>query len=80
MKRQTVRVDLPVHIPDELSALSKTFTDVLFNIESLYKLQLKGDISIRDERRIWNDIPETLGSANIPETHIHNLEKGIFDL
>lgn len=80
MKRQTVRVDLPVHIPDELSALSKTFTDVLFNIESLYKLQLKGDISIRDERRIWNDIPETLGSANIPETHIQNLEKGIFDL
>lgn len=80
MKRRTITVDLPVKVPKELGLLSETFTEVLANINTLYELQQKKNLSIRDERSIWNQIPESLKSANVPDTHIENLNKGIFDL
>jgi len=87
MRRQTVIVDIPVEIPQELSDISKTFAYVLLNIGSLYELQLQKDLSVSVENGIWREIPHRLRSAQIPqnqqeryEEQISNLEKGIYDL
>ena len=87
MRRQTVIVDIPVNIPQELLDISKTFSYVLLNIESLYELQLQKDLSVSVENGIWREILRQLRSSNIPEDQreryeeqINNLEKGIYDL
>jgi len=87
MRRQTIIVDIPVEIPQELSDISKAFAYVLLNIGSLYELQLQKDLSVSVENGIWREIPHRLRSANIPEDQreryeeqINKLEKGIYDL
>ena len=80
MKRKTVKVDLPVQISKDLRSISETFNDVLATINSLYSLQQSKDLPIRDERVLWNNIPEALKLADISDDHIQNLKKGIFDL
>ena len=56
MTRQTVIVDIPVDIPQELLDISKTFSYVLLNIGSLYELQLQKDLSVSVENGIWREI------------------------
>ena len=87
MTRQTVIVDIPVDIPQELLDISKTFSYVLLKIGSLYELQLQKDLSVSVENGIWREILRQLRSPNIPEDQreryeeqINNLEKGIYDL
>ena len=87
MRRQTVIVDIPVEIPQDLYDISKAFAYVLLNIGSLYELQLQKDLSVSVENGIWREIPHRLRSAIIPEDQreryeeqISNLEKGIYDL
>lgn len=80
MKRQTITLDLPIQIPKELSIVSETFVDILTIVDSLYELQMKKDLSIIDERTLWNKIPEALKLAHISDDYVQNLKKGIFDL
>jgi hypothetical protein len=87
MRRQKVLVDIPVAIAIELKDLSKTFTNVLLNIDSLYELQLKKELSLSKENSVWREIAKQLRTAEIPEDQkenyeeqIRKLEKGIFDL
>ena len=87
MIKQTVLVDIPVNIPDELIELSRSFAFVLLNIGSLYQLQLKDELSVSVENGIWSEVPKQLRSAQVPEPQItqyeeqiKTLEKGIYDL
>lgn len=87
MRKQTVLVDIPVDIPNDLKDLSQAFTYALWNISSLYQLQLENDLSVKVENGIWHEIPKSLRLAQLPlgqkneyEQQIQDIEKGIFDL
>ena len=80
MRRQTVIVDIPVDIPKELLDISKTFSYVLLNIESLYELQLQKDLSVSVENGIWREILRQLRSSNIPEDQRERYEEQINNL
>ena len=80
MKRPTITVDIPVDIPNQLYNLSKTFIQALSHIDTLYDLQKKKDLSIREEKRIWNQIPEQISSEEVRDSDIRKLIGGIYDL
>ncbi|MEM7007965.1 MAG: hypothetical protein AAF462_02405 [Thermodesulfobacteriota bacterium] len=85
MRRKTVLVNLSVQIPEGLRNLSRTFSQILLKINTLYDLQSGGTLTPRDERKIWKEIPALLSSTStdievLLDRDIQNLEKGIFDL
>ena len=87
MKRKTTVVNVHTDIPPELSGLSSSFSNVLSNIDSLYDLQVNKELSIREERSIWQEIPKFLKLAPVPESeqeslehHIERIKNGIYDL
>lgn len=89
----TVKVDINVPVPEDLSSHSRVFLDVLGFIDKLYHSQLEGRVSgsitKSTENRAWSDIVGTLSNirGSLPEhaaaeytDSLRALKGGIYDL